>query len=240
LGTTLQAFADDFGMESFIGKRAVVFSDANVDGLTARHMARIAERLKNISGEDAQHINRKRIRYWEGTLSVRVIVFANELLRFTDDSTALASRFVTVQMNESFYGREDKELTTKLLAERSGILNLALGALDRLRERGCPLQPAAGLEMGEDLARLSSDVAAFLQDCCELGREYSELSSRLFEGWSTWCDERGVRYGWGQSQFTAKLKAAASAAGGKLKQTRSRDDGPKRPPRLCGIRVLPE
>jgi putative DNA primase/helicase len=224
-------------MESFIGKRAVVFSDANLDGLTARGMAMIAERLKNISGEDSQHINRKRIRYWEGTLWVRVIVFSNELLRFTDDSTALAGRFVTIQMNESFYGREDKELTGKLLAERSGILNLALGALDRLRERGAPLQPAAGLEMGQDLERLSSDVAAFLQDRCELGPDHSELSSRLFKGWARWCHEQGVRYGYGKSQFTTKLKATAAAAGGRLKETRSRADGPLRPPRLCGIRL---
>jgi hypothetical protein len=63
-------------------------------------------------------------------------------------------------MQESFYGREDEDLTAKLLAERPGILNLAIEALDALRARGKLIQPETGIEMSERLGDLTSDVIA--------------------------------------------------------------------------------
>jgi P4 family phage/plasmid primase-like protien len=232
LGTTLQSFGEPFGMENWIGKKVVVFSDANVDGIDRKRMATITERLKNTSGEDPQNINRKNIKYWEGQLTARIIFFSNELLGFRDDSTALASRFITVQMTESFFGHEDKELTNKLLSERAGILNLALTALDRLRSRGAPLQPRSGEAMGEDLARLTSDIAAFIEDRCEIGAAYSDLSSKFFDAWRGWCEAREVRYGWGLSQFGAKLRAASP---GLITESRPRSGGVGRPTMLHGI-----
>jgi putative DNA primase/helicase len=232
LGTTLQSFSEPFGMQSFIGKKVVVFSDASVDGIDRKRMATITERLKNTSGEDPQNINRKNLTYWEGKLTARMIFFSNELLGFKDDSTALASRFITVEMTQSFFGHEDKELTDKLLAERAGILNLALAALDRLRERGSVLQPDSGREMGENLARLTSDIAAFIEDRCEIGAECSGLSSGFYTAWQSWCEARGVRYGWGLSQFAAKLRAACP---GPIHESRPRGNGPSRPTMLHGI-----
>jgi|SRR5882724_3048796 len=232
LGTTLQSFADPFGMESFIGKKVVVFSDATLEGIDRKGMSKITERLKLTSGEDDQHINRKNIKYWDGTLTARIVFFSNDLLGFRDDSTALAKRFITVQMEQNFFGKEDKDLTPKLLAERSGILNLALDALDRLRERRHPLQPKSGVAMGRDLTRLTSDISAFIEDRCEVGPDAEAYAHKLFEVWEGWCREHRVSYGYGLAQFTAKLRSAAEAP---IRDSRPRSGGPSRPTMLHGI-----
>jgi putative DNA primase/helicase len=117
IGTSLKAFSETFGMENFIGKKAVVFSDARLDGVPQRNLSTIVERLLLITGEDDMHINRKNTKYWEGKLTARVVVFSNELLRLPDESGALPGRFLTFRMRQSFFGREDPNLTEKLLAE---------------------------------------------------------------------------------------------------------------------------
>ena len=136
VGTSLKAFSEPFGMESFVGKKIAVFSDAMLDGLAQRNLTTIAERLQRISGEDDIEINRKNAKYWAGKLNTRVIIFANELLRFQSTSGALAERFITFQMQQQFLGaRQDPNLTPKLKVELPGILNLSLDALDRVRKR---------------------------------------------------------------------------------------------------------
>ena len=79
---------------------------------------------------------------WQGKLHVRFLILTNELPRITDASGALASRFVLLTLRNSFLGREDLQLTDKLLTELPGILNAALKGLDRLRDRGNFRMPA--------------------------------------------------------------------------------------------------
>lgn len=113
-------------------------------------------------------------------------------------------------MTEQFLGsRQDPDLTSKLLAERPGILNLALEALDKLRERGRFLQPASGVEMAEELGELSSDVMAFITECCVLGPKAWITSDRLYALWQSWCFRKGIRYGYQSNQLSSKVCAAA-------------------------------
>ena len=59
-----------------------------------------------------------------------------------DSSGALASRYVVLMMERSFFGREDLGLATRLLTELPGILNWARAGYLRIRKRGYFLQPA--------------------------------------------------------------------------------------------------
>ena len=233
IGTTLRSFGEPFGMQSFIGKKVVVFSDARLDGVSRHGLSLIAERLLTITGEDAQDVNRKYLGNWSGVLKSRLIFFSNELLRFQDESGALAGRFNTNRMTQSFLGREDKELTNKLLAERSGILNLALDALDRLRDRGRLIQPASGLEMGQDLRHLTSDILAFVDECLEVNPNLSATVEQLFAVWNKWCEKRMIRHGWGLPQFSEKLRSACPT----LRSSRPRKGGPTRPTTFLGIGI---
>ena len=121
-------------------------------------------------------------------------------------------------MTNSWFGREDPNLTEKLLAERPGIFNMALDALDRLRERGKFLQPESGREMAESLGDLSSDVALFVKECCELDSEARVMLDTLFQAYREWCGTQGFRCWWASQQFSEKLLAAQS----QLKRVRPR------------------
>ena len=231
VGTSLKAFSEPFGLEDFVGKKAAVFSDVRMDGITLRNMATIVERLLCITGQDDVPVNRKNAKYWNGQLLARLVFFANELPRFRDDSGALAGRFLTFQMQQTFWGREDTDLTKKLLAERPGILNLALDALVRLRRRGRLIQCESGVDMSERLGDLASDVGLFVKECCVVEATAEVMVDTLFVKWQGWCERRGIRYSLASQHFSEKVRAAVAT----VRDTRSRKDGPGRPTKLLGI-----
>jgi putative DNA primase/helicase len=53
-----------------------------------------------------------------------------------DASGALASRFIVITLQRSFYGKEDLGLTERLLGELPGIFNWAIAGWQQLQERG--------------------------------------------------------------------------------------------------------
>ena len=232
VGTSLRAFSEPFGMESFIGKKVVVFSDARLDGVPQRNLSAITERLLTITGEDDADVNRKNAKYWKGKLTARIIIFTNELLRIQDQSGALPRRMLVFRMQESFMGKEDTNLSNKLIAECPGILNLALAALDQVRARDGLIQCKSGQNMAESLQKLSSDVSVFVEEVCVVGPEHEILCRDLFHRWQSWCEERGVRHNWGENQFSAKLRAVLP----RITDSRPRET-PTRLTKLYGVAI---
>src|SRR5262249_19420758 len=208
IGATFYDFKETFGLEAWIGKKVAVFSDATLDGVYRREQGLIAERIKNITGEDKLSVRQKNTKNWNGLLRSRILMFSNEILHFRDDSGALVERFITWRMKQSFLGREDRNLTAKLLAERPGVFNLALDALDRLRERGWQLlKPASGMEVVEDLKDLTSPITVFVKDRCEIGMQSSVKLETLFLEWRAWAGLHNEWHGT-QEDFSKKLRAA--------------------------------
>jgi putative DNA primase/helicase len=233
LGTNLKTFCGEFGMQDFPGKKVIVFSDARLDGLSASQMMTITTNLLLMSGEDEMHINRKNKRFWTGILTGKGIIFSNELLRFQEETGALAGRMLVWEMKQSFWGREDPYLLEKLLAERSGILNLVLDALDRVRVNGLR-QHKTSAPAVERLEALVSDIIGFVNDRCELGGEHNETVDKLFGAWQSWCRRQDISHAWGKPQFSEKLRAAYPH----LNEGRPRvkvEGATKRPTLLCGI-----
>ncbi len=141
---TLAGLGTNFGLAPLIGKRVAIISDARLSGRADQHA--IAERILSITGEDAITIDRKYLPAWTGQLQTRILILSNELPRLADASGALASRFILLRLTESFYGKEDQELTRKLLGKLPGILNLGDRGLDPPHQIR-PL-PAAGVGEG--------------------------------------------------------------------------------------------
>src|SRR5690606_6286310 len=127
-----------------LNKRLAVISDARLSGRTDQ--AIVTERLLSITGEDAITVDRKHLAPVTAKLSVRFLILTNELPRLNDSSGALANRFLILPLRNSFLGREDTGLTSRLLEELPGILLWAIEGLRRLYERGHFLQPASGEE----------------------------------------------------------------------------------------------
>jgi len=230
VGPTLSGFVRQHGMQSWIGKKVAVFSDARID--TASTV--VTERLLSIIGEDVLDVERKYLGAWIGILPTRIIILTNELPRFNDDSGALPGRIVVLEIHESFYGREDIDLTDKLLKERSGILNWALDGWDNLRTRKHFVQPESGREAAESLAVIASNIKSFVEEKCELAPEYEIECKKLHDAWRMWKGANEIRLNLLVNQFSARLKSAFP----QIRTERPRDeDDPRRPRYFAGIRL---
>jgi putative DNA primase/helicase len=186
---TLASLGENFGLASLIDKPIAIIPDARLDARVGVQV--LAERLLAISGEDGMSVPRKYLADWIGSLSTRFVILTNPLPKVADVSGALASRFIILQMEISFYGREDHQLESKLRPELPGILNWALAGLDRLTRRGYFQQPESAAQMVENLIGLSSPHTVFLRERCGIGPDESVVCSTLYQAWCDWCRVNG-------------------------------------------------
>lgn len=203
---TVSSLAEQFGLQPLIGKSLAMISDARFAG---EGVATVVERLLTITGEDAVSVNRKHRDAVTLTLPTRFTVATNELPRLPDSAAALAGRFVTIMLRQSFFGREDHGLTRRLLGELPSILNWSLDGLDRLRRRGRFQEPRSSREAQQDIEDLSSPVGAFLRERCIVEPGRRALCDALFAAWRGWCEADG-RTGVGTKQTFGRNLAAAA------------------------------
>ena len=230
---TLTSLGGRFGLASLVGKQAAVVPDAHL-GRNADSVA-ILEKLKSIVGCDEQNVDRKnKTELANVRINARFTIAVNELPRLPDASVSLRERMVVIPYNRSFAGREDHDLSERLLAEIPGVTNWALAGLLDLRRTGRLLQPKAGVEIVTDFVRLSSPLSAFIEDCCEVGPDQSQACDVLFRGWANWCQFNGHEAG-SRTSFGTKLRAAVVG----LERVRVRD-GDKSPWTYRGLRLTDE
>lgn len=202
----LASLGGDFGLAPLKGKSIALIPDAHLGRHTDAPM--VLEILKMITGEDAVTVNEKGRPQTTMRLPIRFTIAANQLVDLPDPSGALAGRLIILPFQTSFAGREDVTLTDTLVAEVSGIINWSLVGLADLRRTGRLIQPAAGTQIREDFARLSSPIKGFIEDCCELNPDASEPTKHLYHAWCGWC-QRSNRQPGSPEGFGVKLQAAA-------------------------------
>lgn len=188
-GPTLASLQTNFGLWPLLGKTVAIVSDARLSGRSDQ--AVITERLLSISGEDAQTIDRKNMEPVTTKLSTRFMIVSNELPRLQDSSGAFTGRMIVLRLTESFYGKEDQQLSDRLMGERAGILHWAIEGWKRLRDRGAFVQPASGGELVQQLNELASPILSFVEDRCEVDDRYETSVNDLYRGWCDWCQEVG-------------------------------------------------
>jgi putative DNA primase/helicase len=230
-GPTLSSLSQNFGLQPLLDKTVAIISDARLGGRT--DAAAVAERLLAISGEDAITVDRKNLAAVTAKLQVRFVLLANELPRVNDPSGALASRMILLRLTESWLGREDHQLTERLLAELPGILLWAIAGWKRLWQRGHFLQPQAGQELLEELEDLGSPMRVFLRECCVV-ESVAEMSAEDgFARWRWWCDTKGKKEPGTEQTFGRDLLAAVPA----VRRKKARE-GEKRYLVYQGLRLL--
>ena len=163
--------------------------------------------MLSISGEDGITIDRKHIGAWTGQLLTRFLILSNELPRIADASAALASRFILLTQRESFIGREDKQLTDRLVAELPGILNWSLEGWDRLARRGHFIVPQSSAAAQQELEDLTSPIGAFIREVCILKPDQQADAKDVYLRWVSWCSEGG-RVPGTDATFGRDLRAA--------------------------------
>jgi putative DNA primase/helicase len=215
-GPRVSALATNFGLEPLIGKPLAIIGDARISGRI--DTAAIVESLLSISGEDTLTIDRKHKSPWTGKLPTRLMLLSNELPRLPDQSGALASRFLVWKFTESFLGREDHGLDSRLAAELPSILLWAIEGWRRLRDRGHFLQPKSGVELIDQVRDISSPVGVFVRERCDVDPVHQVDVAELFISWCSWCDARRAQTG-NESTFGRNLRAAISSLETKQRRT---------------------
>lgn len=206
-GPTTSSLAGPFGLQPLIGKGLAIVSDARFHG---ENIASVVERLLCISGEDTLTIDRKNIASVTLKLPTRFMFLTNEFPRLADSSGALAGRFVILRLTESYYGREDIQLTQRLQEELPGILNWAIEGWQRLNKRGHFIVPASVQSVVEEIEDLSSPVAAFVRDQCIVGVGHRVPADTLYEAWKLWCELEGRQAVTTRQTFGRDLAAAVA------------------------------
>lgn len=231
-GPTLANMSEQHGLAVLIGKTAAIIADARITGRTDTGV--ITERLLSISGEDPLSVPRKYLPDWDGRLFVRFFLLTNELPRIEDSSGALASRFLLLQLTQSFYGREDHALLERLSPELPGILNWALEGRDRLYQRGHFVTPQSSLDLVQQFESLGSPIGVFLRDCCLVQQGCTVPQADLFAAWQMWCGLNGRDKPGTAQSFGRNLHSAVPW----VKETRPRGDDGSRVRYYEGIGLL--
>lgn len=204
-GPTMSGLAQHFGLSSLIGKTLAVVADAR---FTGHDLMVTVERLLTISGADYIDIPRKFKSDWHGQLGVRFTFLSNELPRLPDVSGAIATRFLMLQLAESWLGREDLGLEERLMGELPGILLWALDGLDRLRARGHFVEPTSTRDAVRALMESTSTIKSFVADRCEVGGNFEAATVEVFESWREWCELNGIDHPGTAQRLGHDLRAA--------------------------------
>src|SRR5262249_13322688 len=112
---------------------------------------------------------------------------------------------IMIPMNENCLGREDFDLTEKLLEERAGILNWAMDGWRRLRDRGKFIQPVSGMALVQKLRASTSTIGSFVLECCILGPEEKASCEMVWSAFCEWSDRRGLAVTLSTNTFSAAL-----------------------------------
>lgn len=186
---TIQNLGGPFGEQSLIGKKLAILSD--VRWTNGHAVSKAVESLLAISGEDARDVDRKNREAWHGYLGTRFMLMSNDLPNFRDVSGALAGRMLNIHFTQSFYGRENFNLTKELLDELPGIFNWAIAGLKRFAQRGRLVPPASGQALADEVRRQASPYQAFLEDFCELDPEAVCAVPDLLRAYGQWARSEG-------------------------------------------------
>ena len=207
VGTSLASLGSQFGLEALVDKPLAILADARSD---ARPNAVTLERLLKISGDDDMSVDRKHRVDWNGIMPTRLVILSNELPQFGDSSAAIIGRFVTLTMTESFLGREDHALLSRLIPELPGILLWALAGLDRLvRNDNRFTVPQSSEQTVRTMHDLTSPIGAFLRDRCTFGPGHRVIVADLYDAWCAWCKEQGRDHPGNVQTFGRNLQSAA-------------------------------
>jgi putative DNA primase/helicase len=185
----LQNLSYRFSLASLYGKLANIFADLSSSTLRETSM------FKTLTGGDAVQAEEKFKRPFTFRPTAKLIFSANTPPKIYEDTKAIWGRFVVIPFPNEFWGAaDDKKLLSKLTTseELSGLLNLALSALKRLKLNG-ELTYSASLEQVRDTYLISADpVQAFLEECCYITPEKWISKEELFREFIQFCSEKHV------------------------------------------------
>jgi P4 family phage/plasmid primase-like protien len=236
---TMNDLAGEFGLEGVTDKRVMFIPDAHNTELSRRSAA--LERIKSITGNDVLSVNRKNKGIINARIPAKLVLVANQHPKFLDESGALAARELLLIFRNSFRGKEDRELRSKLAAELPGIANWAMEGLRRLRDSGGKFTIGAeGKAASRELAESQSPALRFARDCLIVTGDPDDFEGlpevyERYEQWASFVESLGSREKRNRDDFKSDLVAALTSRGVVYERRRWHD--PSKPETRRAARV---
>lgn len=217
----LEELCDTFGLQPWIGKLLASFTDARAP---ERNRGAVVSQLLRIVGGDTVTVNRKNKEAWSGYLPTRIVIYSNEALQLTENSNALTGRMMVLKMSNSFYGKEDVNLSDKLAKELPGIFNWAIAGQQRrvAREGGKFIQPTTGRELLELMEELGNPIGSFVTDAMVYDPESHVNKDDAFLCWKKWASAKNIPAG---TDLAFKRRFLAATQDHRVVADRQRVDG---------------
>jgi P4 family phage/plasmid primase-like protien len=204
VGITLQGLTGNFGLQPMLGRSLATIGDARFENRTDKVLV---ERLLSIVGDDEVMVDVKNQKPVSTRLDTRLMMASNEVPKFIEASDALAQRFVVLESEISFLGREDLGLEKRLRAELAGIVEWSLEGLRDLQETGSFASTTRGQEIVHDMVIGGSSVRRFIEEECEFGVDYKVLTTDLYQAYAMWARARNL-YVVNDHQFGQDIRTA--------------------------------
>ncbi len=183
---SLQELATNkFKIANLFGKMANTYGDL------PKAMVIETGQFKNLTGEDTIEGEQKFKNPFNFYNKAKMTYSANDVPMLKEADDAFYGRWLILPFANSCYGREDTSLTRRLTSpeELSGVLNMALGGLDRLRSNGWHF--SSTLSGSEVYERMSNPIVAFLD-----GYQASDISriskTDLARDYGEWAKGEGM------------------------------------------------
>lgn len=176
------------------GKRLVTVSETNED-------KRLDEaRVKAVTGGDPVKCRFLFQEFFTYTPTWKLWMAVNHLPAIGGTDNGIWSRLHLIRFEQSFLGREDKELEANLLRELPGILNWALDGLKDYLKEG--LNPPAFVTDATAGYRKDSDVVSqWIEACCDVNDDFTMRSGAGYTSFTTWAENMGLKKYQIPSQF---------------------------------------
>lgn len=189
IGLQLADLTTNFGLQNMIGKGLVTIGDARFGFRTDKQ---IIEKLLLLTSFEAMQIDVKYGKPVNVRPTARLMIASNETPKFIEASDALATRFVIVQFTESFYGREDLGLKSRIRSELPAIARWALDGYREVIGLGGFSETEKGLELQEQMIHDAAPVRSFVESECRLDAQVEVMSQDLYDRYTMWCDRNGM------------------------------------------------
>jgi putative DNA primase/helicase len=187
---------------------------ANISPELPSTALRQAGPLKTLTGLDTIEAEKKFKDSFNFVNTAKMVFATNTPPEINEDTLAIWRRFVVVDFPFRFVGEAaDKNLLSKLTTEQelSGLLNMALEGLARLKKHGDFTYTRTIEDTRSKYLLASNPAAAFIEDRCDFDVWGNIKKEELYQAFMRFCEENRLP-GMAKKAFGHKIKRAYNLA----------------------------
>jgi putative DNA primase/helicase len=150
--------------------------------------------LKQITSTDKIQGERKFKDPGDFTPSHTVVLYTNHLPRVGASDSGTWRRLIVIPFNASFTGKGDVKNYSDFLVEKAGpaILSWVIEGAKKAIDQGYHLKrPKVVVDAINEYKASNDWMSNFMEDCCEVGDDFTEKSGDLYIQYRAYCDRIG-------------------------------------------------